>query len=226
MQTRENSICHNGERYQIGLPLKPVKKLQMYSFLAFSQLKSLQKRPQNDPGLNLKYNQTLQTDLDINFVGPVEMQAPLPESIWYLPHHPVTNVNKPGRVRGIAYAASKFRGESLNSNLLTCSELLNNIVEILWGFREHAVTVLSDIEGIFMLIAVRQGSQSVHCFLWMIDNNIRLFQLTRLIFGTTSSPFSAIYVLHKCAPSFLLCDPPLTIRITMNQQQIRKLGKK
>ena len=102
-------------------------------------------------------------------------------------------------MRGIAYAASKFRGESLNSNLLNCSELLNNIVEILLGFREHAVTVLSDIEGIFMLIAVRQGSQSVLCFLWMIDNNIRLFQFTRLIFGTTSSPFSAIYVLHKCA---------------------------
>ena len=33
---------------------------------------SLQKLLQNDPGLNQKYNQTLQTDL----ASPVEMQAP------------------------------------------------------------------------------------------------------------------------------------------------------
>ena len=33
----------------------------------------------------------------------------------------------------------------------------------------------------------------------MIENNIRRFQFTRLIFGATRSPFCAIYVLHKCA---------------------------
>ena len=67
VQTMENSICHNGERYQIRLPWKPVKKLQNNYFSAVSQLKSLQKRLQNDPGLNQKYNQTLQTDLDKKF---------------------------------------------------------------------------------------------------------------------------------------------------------------
>ena len=59
VQTMENSICHNGESYQIGSPWRPVKKLQNNYFSAVSQLKSLQKRPQNDPGLNQKYNQTL-----------------------------------------------------------------------------------------------------------------------------------------------------------------------
>ena len=168
----ENSICHNGERYQIGLPWKPVKKLQNNYFSAVSQLKSLQKRLQNDPGLNQKYNQTLQTDLDKNFVKPVEMQAPPPESIWYLPHHPVTNPNKPGKVRRVANAASQFRGESLNSNLLTGPDLLNNLVGVLLRFIEHPVAVLSDIEGMFMQIAVRQEDQSALRFLWMIDNSI------------------------------------------------------
>ena len=64
-------------------------------------------------------------------VKPVEMQAPPPESIWYLPHHPVTNPNKPGKVRRVANAASKFRGESLNLNLLTGPDLLNNLVGVL-----------------------------------------------------------------------------------------------
>ena len=127
------------------------------------------------------------------------MQAPPPESIWYLPHHPVTNPNKPGKVRRVANAASKFRDESLNSNLLTGPDLLNNLVGVLLRFREHPVAVLSDIEGMFMQIAVRQEDQSALRFLWMIDNSIRQFQFTRLIFGATCSPFCAIYVLNKCA---------------------------
>ena len=195
VQTMENSICHNGERYQIGLPWKPVNKIQNNYFSAVSQLKSLQKRLQNDQN----YNQTLQTDLDKTFVKPVEMQAPPPESIWYLPHHPITNPNKPGKVRRVANAASNFRGESLNSNLLTGPDLLNNLVGVLLRFREHPVVVLSDIDGMFMQIAVRQVDQSALRFLWMIDNSIRQFQFTRLIFGATCSPFCAIFVLNKCA---------------------------
>ena len=83
------------------------------------------------------------------------MQAPTPESIWYLPLHPVTNPNKPGKVRRAANAASKIRGESMNSNLLTGPDLPNNLVGVLLRFREHLVAVLTDIEGMFMQIAVR-----------------------------------------------------------------------
>ena len=54
VQTMENSTFHNGERYQIGLPWKPVKKLQNNYFSAVSQLKSLQKRLQNDPGPKIR----------------------------------------------------------------------------------------------------------------------------------------------------------------------------
>ena len=119
------------------------------------------------------------------------MQAPPP--IWYLPHNPVTNPNKSGKVRRVANAASKFRGESLNSNLLTGPDLLNNLVGILLRFRENPFA------GMFMQIGVRQEDQSAVRFLWMIDNNIRQFQFSRLIFGATCSPFCAIYVPHKCA---------------------------
>ena len=100
------------------------------------------------------------------------MKAPPPESIWCLPHDPVTNPNKPGKLRGVANAAAKFCGESLNSDLLTGHDLLNNLVGILLTFREHPVAVLSEIEGMFMQIAARQEDQSALCFLCMIDNNI------------------------------------------------------
>ncbi|XP_075257544.1 uncharacterized protein LOC142349699 [Convolutriloba macropyga] len=92
------------------------------------------------------------------------MQAPPPESIWYLPHHPVTNPNKPGKVRRVANTASMFRGESLISKPLSGPDLLNNLVGVLLRFREHPVNVLSDIEGMFIQIAVRQEDQSAPHF--------------------------------------------------------------
>ena len=59
VQTVAHSICHKSERYQTGFPWKPVKKLRNIYFSAVCQLKSLQKRLQNGPVLNQKYNQTL-----------------------------------------------------------------------------------------------------------------------------------------------------------------------
>ena len=64
MHALENSICHNGERYQTGFRWSPDKKLENNYFSAVGQLKSLHKRLQKDPILNQKNNQTLQTDLD------------------------------------------------------------------------------------------------------------------------------------------------------------------
>ena len=162
-------------------------------------MKSLNTRLQRKPLLQETYNKTLLTDLEKNYVKPVEMQDPQPDRIWYLPHHPVENINKPGKVRRVANAASKFRGQSLNSNLLTGPDLLNNLLGVLMRFREHPVAVLADIEGMFMQIAIHQIDQSALRFLWLADNQIQQYQFTRLIFGANCSPSCAIYVLNHCA---------------------------
>ena len=126
------------------------------------------------------------------------MTEPEPEKIWYLPHHPVQNPNKPGKIRRVANAASKYRGQSLNSNLLTGLDLLNSLLGKLLRFREHPVAILADIESIFMQIAVKQEDQSA-LFLWSKNNFIMQYQFTCLIFGATCSPSRAIFVLNQCA---------------------------
>ena len=127
------------------------------------------------------------------------MTEPEPEKIWYLPHHPVQNPNKPGKIRRVANAASKYRGQSLNSNLLTGPDLLNSLLGIPIRFREHPVAILADIESMFMQIAVKQEDQSALRFLWSKNNCIMQYQYTRLIFGATCSPSMAIFVLNQCA---------------------------
>ena len=126
------------------------------------------------------------------------MQDPPLDRIWYLPQHPFENPNKPGNVRRVANAASKFCGRSLNTNLLTGTDLLNCLLGVPMRFRENPVAVLADIEGMFMQIAINQIDQSAHRFLWINDNKIQQSQFTRLIFGATFSPSCAIYVLNHC----------------------------
>ena len=127
------------------------------------------------------------------------MQDPQPDAIWYLPHHPVENINKPGKVRRLANAASKFRGQSLNSNLFTGPDLLNKLLGVLMRFREHPVAVLADIESMFMQIAIHQTDQTALRFLWIADNQIEQYQFTRLIFRVKCLPSCAINVLNHCA---------------------------
>ena len=122
----KNSINHNGERFEIKLPWKSEIKLENNFYSALKQVKNLNTRIQRKPLLQEKCNRTLLTDLEKNYVKPVEMQDRQPDRIWYLPHHPVENINKPGKVRRVENAASKFRGQTLNSNLLTAPDLLNN----------------------------------------------------------------------------------------------------
>ena len=49
---------------------------------------------------------------------------------WYLPHHAVLNSNKPGKVHVVFDGTAKFHGVSLNGELLTRPELLNNFGRI------------------------------------------------------------------------------------------------
>ena len=127
------------------------------------------------------------------------MTEPETEKIWHLPHHPVQNQNKPEKIRRVANAASKYRGQSLNSNLLTGPDLLNSLLGIPLSFRKHPVAIPADIESMFMQIAVKQEDQSALRFLWSKNKFIMQYQFTGLIFGATCSPSMAIFVLNQCA---------------------------
>ena len=142
------TIRHNSERYEIGLPWKKRCLLENNFYCASNHLRCLEKRLGNNPTLKEKYDQTLSTDLIKKYIKPVEMTEPEPANLWYSPHHPVQNPNKPRTVRRVANAASTYRGQ----HLLTGPDLLNSLLGILLRFREHPVEILADIESMFMQI--------------------------------------------------------------------------
>ena len=85
---------------------------------------------------------------------------------WLLPHHSVSNPNKPGKIRMVFDAAAEFKGTSLNNELLTGPDLLQELPGILIRFRERLVAIAGDIDQMFLQVKIhnrRTDRLSVFC---------------------------------------------------------------
>ena len=168
------------------------------------QLKSLEKRLAKNEDLREKYTSTIKEDLNKGYViefpdaHKVESRS---DKEWYLPHHPVLNPNKPGKVRRVLNGAAKFHGASLIKSLLTGPDLLQNLIYVLLRFRQHPYAVSTDIEGMFLQVGVLPSDQPSLRFLWREDptTNVVVYQYTRHIFGAKDSPTCANYALQRTA---------------------------
>ena len=137
--------------------------------------------------------------MDKSCVKSVNFSNPAPENIWYLPHHPVTNPNKSGKIKRIANAPYGFKKFLLNKNFLSGCDLLNNLV---LSFRHFRVAVIADIEAMFMQTFIRTANQSCYRFVWPTKKSIQQFQHTCLIFGAKFTPTTALYMLQQTAKDF------------------------
>ena len=159
----DQSTVHEKGLYFVGMLWSSDEvKLPNNYFSALVQLKSLEKRLSKDPDLREHYAQTIQEDLSKKYVVKVqtgEETEHQPGRKWYLPHHPVMNPNKPGKVRRVLNGASKFPGVSLNNVLLTGPDLLQKLIHTLIRFRQHQIAVSADIEGMFLQVGVLLSDQ-------------------------------------------------------------------
>ena len=168
------------------------------------QRKSLKKRLSKGSNLRERYAQTKREDLNKKYVVKVqtgEETEHQPGRKWYLPHHPVMNPNKPGKVRRVLNGDSKFQGISLNKGLLTGPDLLQKFIHTLIRLRQHQIAVSADIEGMFLQVVVLPTDQRALRFFWREDpsKTLEVYQYTRHIFGAKDSPTCANYALQRTA---------------------------
>ena len=201
----EDITVHNGIRYNVGM-LWTDNNIELPDnyFSALVQLKSLEKRLMKDQTLWEKYSNTIKEDLDNGYVVRAKDANNLEsrsEREWYLPHHPVVNPNKPGKVRRVLNGAANFHGASFNNSLFTGPDLLQNLIYVLLRFRQHPFAVSADIEGMFLQAGVLPCDQPSLCFLWRENptSNVVVHQYTRHIFGAKDSPTCANYALQRTA---------------------------
>ena len=100
-----NTVHHIGERYEIVLFWREKVALKNNYHVAKDQVQNLDKKLKKDKNLRDIYQKTLDTYIENGYVKSVIFSDTIPHRVCYLPHHPVTNPNKPGKVRRVSNAA-------------------------------------------------------------------------------------------------------------------------
>lgn len=123
--------------------------------------------------------------------------------IWYIPHHGVYHPKKPNKIHVVFDCSAEFKGETLNKHLLQGPDLTNNLVGVLFRFRQEPVAFMCDIESMFHQVGVSEECRDLLRFLWWKDRDISKdpleFRMTVYLFGATSSPGCANYALKAAA---------------------------
>ena len=85
--------------------------------------------------------------------------------VWYIPHHGVYHAKKPNKITVVFDCGARFRGTSLNDQLLQGPDLTNRLVGVLTRFRQGLVVFLGDIDAMFHQVRVPEGQQDLVRFL-------------------------------------------------------------
>ena len=161
------------------------------------QLSSLEKRLEKDSNLKQLFQKTIDDHLARGYIVQVPPNDTTVKK-WYLPHHPVTNIHKPGKLRRVTNASSVFRGKSLNSILLTGPGFLCTLTGLILRFRLHRIAISTNIEPMFMQVLVNPKDRPFLRFLRRNNKTMFDYENIRHIFGPTDSPVDC-YAVQGCA---------------------------
>lgn len=218
LQILEATTKRVGERYEAGLlwardsPALPASRT-----MCLKRARNLQHRMQMNPVMAQQIEQLMDDYLRKGYCRDVSNVPPRAPT-WYLPIFPVTNPNKPGKVRLVWDAAAEANGSSLNSFLLPGPDLLTPLADVLVRFRERKVAVTADVAEMFHQIVIREKDKDAQRFLWLKSdsNEVQEFRMEVMSFGATCSPSTAQYVQQMNARRFEKDSPAAVKEILTN----------
>ncbi|XP_068676335.1 uncharacterized protein [Montipora foliosa] len=200
-----DSVCKRDGHYQMDLLWKDDNPVLPYNrVLAETRLQHLQKRFGRDQELELKYRAVIEDCVAKGYARKLTKDelGTISDTTWYLPHNPVTNPNKPGKVRVVFDVAARFGGTSLNEQLVRGPTLTNDLTGVLVRFREDEIAFSADIESMFYQTYVTPRDTDSLRFLWWpgsVDNPPDDYKMLVHIFGAKSSPCCANKALNLTA---------------------------
>ena len=202
----EEMICKTPDGYyQLAMPWKSnVSHLWNNRSMVENRMKSLAKRFQCDPELQVKYTAVVEDNINKGFASKIpddEIQSNSP--VFYLPHHPMFNPRKPGKLRVVYDCVAKYAGRSLNEQLLRGQDFVNQLVGVLIRFRQNPIARMADIEAMFNQVRVSVPNRDYLRFLWWpqgyISTPCEEFRMNVHLFGAKSSPSCVSYCLRRTA---------------------------
>ena len=175
--------------------------------LARKRLFHLRNQLLKDEKLRKAYTEAIESYLSEGYAQEItEEDIKNASTVWYLPHHPVVNPSKPGKLKAVFDCAAKFNGTSLNDKLIKGPDLANSLVGVLTRFRKNKVALVADVRAMFHQIKVDPRDQNALRFLWWnkgdLYKELKVYKMVVHPFGATSSPSCANFCLKQTAREF------------------------
>ena len=194
----------SGNHYITGLLWKESNSiLPNNKSLALSRLYNLERKLAKHPQIRQMYTETMKEYIKKGYARKLSDKKANTVSprTNYIPHHSVTNINKPNKLRIVFDAAAKFSNTSLNQHLLKGPDLLNSLVGILLRFREGQYAIIGDIEAMYHQVKVLKEDTDSLRFLWRENFNASIDEYIMCvhIFGKVDSPCCANWALKRTA---------------------------
>ncbi len=204
LEVFEESVTLIDGHYQLAIPWKRNESdLPNNRTVAELRINYLTKKLRKDDGLLERYSKFIADLLLNDHARKVPEIALNDTNVWYLPHHNVVNPKKPEKTRVVFDCAAKYRGISLNSNVLSGPDLTNSLIGVLLRFRKESVAMLADIEAMFHQVRVHPKDVNFLRFLWYPNGDVNRepeeFQMLVHLFGGVWSPSCANYALRRTA---------------------------
>lgn len=192
-------------RYIVALPFKNMEiELGDSRHMAHRRFLLLEARLTKDLNLYAAYKKFMQEFIDLGHMeqigtfNPIESQS---EKQYFMPHHAVKRPDSSTTQLRVVFDASAktSNGKSLNDQLMVGPTLQPQLVDTLLRFRTYKVGVTSDVSKMFRQILVRKEDRRFQQILWRssIDDEIGVYQLTTVTYGTASAPFLAVRTLMQ-----------------------------
>ena len=198
-----------GDRFQTGLLWKSDGvALPESKKMALKRLYCVERKMDKDAKFAEKYAQNLEAYMLKGYAKKLTAEDIKAVTLrtWYIPHFPVTNPNKPDKLRIVFDCAAKSNGTSLNDALMSGPDLYNSIPAIIMRFRQGRIAFTGDIAEMFPQIKILETDQASQRFLWRgsrRDGPPDEYVMTSMIFGAACSPASAIFTKDLNAMQFV-----------------------
>ncbi|XP_072178274.1 uncharacterized protein [Diadema setosum] len=199
----DESIQKEDGHYQLSIPFKErPPKLADNMSVAERRLQSLGRRLRRDEDLHRRYTKAMTDLVEEGYAEKVaEENAGSCDPVWYLPHHPVENPNKPGKTRIVFDCASTFLGRSLNDAVLQGPDLTNSLLGVLLRFRQEPIAVMGDIKAMFNQVRVPPDERDLLRFLWWPEGDVEkqpeVYRMCVHLFGGTWCPSVCSFALRR-----------------------------
>ncbi|CAG2227654.1 unnamed protein product [Mytilus edulis] len=123
MKMMESSITQENGHFKLGLPWRDRETtLPNNMVLAHARLQQLKRKLSSNETLHKMYTTTVNDYIEKGYAKEVTNIESKSKRVWYLPHHPITNENKPGKVRVVFDCASNTGQRNVLDEELGISE--------------------------------------------------------------------------------------------------------